>query len=123
MALRSTSTGAPFSLRAASGVAMPASFASRLPECILVSSTAYAAPPIHHRPQRASACSGRSTLIQPRTPYEPATRPASSKSSGGFLGKLLDQALRRVGQLRPLALPVLHPLQVDAQRLAPLRRL
>src|SRR5512134_1286340 len=43
--------------------------------------------------------------------------------SGGFLCKLLYKARRRARQLRALAGPVLDALHVDAQRLAPLRRL
>src|SRR5687767_964857 len=102
---------------------MPASFASSVPECAFVCLTEYSAPSIHHFLHAASACSGASTLIQPRTPYEPATRPTSTRSSGRLLCKLLDQPRRRGRELRALAGPVLHALHVHAQRLAPRRRL
>src|SRR6185295_7794316 len=108
---------------AASRLLTPASFASNVPECGLVSCTCRGSPPIHHSPHPASPASGRSTLIQPRTPYEPATRPMSTRSSGGLLGKLFHEALRAQRELRALAGPVLDALHVDAQPLAALRGL
>src|SRR5260221_12176056 len=63
------------------------------------------------------------TLSQPRKPYDPATRPMSTNRSGGLFDKLLHQPPGGQRKLRTAPLPVLHPLHVDAQRLAPLGRL
>src|SRR6185295_2330248 len=46
----------------------------------------------------------------------------STKSSGGFLCKLLHEALCGRGKLRPLARPMLDALHVHAQTLAALGR-
>src|SRR5436190_2555364 len=50
-------------------------------------------------------------------------RPISNSRSGCFLGNLLYEPFRRRRKLRPQALPVLHALEIDAQRHAPCRRL
>src|SRR5689334_15804767 len=63
------------------------------------------------------------TFIQPRTPYDPATRPMPINRSGGLFCKLFDEALGRGRELRAPALPVLHALEIDAQRLAAFRGL
>src|SRR5689334_19120975 len=47
----------------------------------------------------------------------------SISRSGGLLGKLLYQPLGGRRELRAAPLPMLHALDIYAQRLAPLRRL
>src|SRR5512134_2596912 len=122
MASRRTYTVDPFSSRTASGLSTPLSFASNVPECCFTCSTENSLPPIRHAAHRGSAACASSTLIHPRTPYEPATRPISSSFLGGFLAKLLHEARRRRRKLSALASPMLHALHVHAQRLAALRR-
>src|SRR5215510_2794910 len=105
---------------------MPASLATSEAPCCFAAATAYGSPPIHHSRASTSVCATPppgATLIQPRTPYDPATRPMSINRSGGLLGKLLHEPLGRRRELRTTPLPVLHALDVHAQRLAPLRRL
>src|SRR4030095_6433499 len=97
--------------------------ATTVPLCTLASATRYLRSPIHHSFTSGSASRTPppgTTLIQPRTPYDPATRPISIRRSGCLLGKLLDEALGRRRELRAASGPVLHALHVDAQRLAPL---
>src|SRR5437870_10165272 len=92
-----------------------------VPLCKRASATPYGRSPIHHSrvPTSVSATPPPgATLIQPRTPYEPATRPMPISRSGGLLGKLLHEPLGGERKLRAAAFPVLHALHVDAQRLA-----
>src|SRR5689334_9997814 len=119
-------TGLPLSPCARSGVSMPASLARSFPECTRASSTLYSAPSSHQRRWRASSSgSSTATFTQPRTPYEPATRPNSIRFSGCFfaLAKLLHEPHHRGREPRALAFPVLDALDIHAQRLASLGRL
>src|SRR5919201_2682086 len=113
---------APLSFSAFSRDTMPSSCASTLAPCSFAAATAYGSPSIHHSRAAASVCATPppgATFTQPRTPYDPATRPISISRSGGLLGKLLHEPLGGPRELRAAALPILHPLHVHAQRLAP----
>ena len=62
-------------------------------------------------------------LIQPLTPNGAVTRPITTIGSGsGFRAELLDEACRRVADLRTLALPVSEPLGFEAKHLLASRR-
>src|SRR5258708_17830266 len=105
---------------------MPSSLATTPAPCTFASATAYGRSPIHHSLAWLSAAATPppgATLSQPRMPYDPATRPMSINRSGGLFDKLLHQPPGGQRKLRTAPLPVLHPLHVDAQRLAPLGRL
>src|SRR5437762_13933615 len=104
---------------------MPSSCATTLALCSFAEATRYGSPPIHHSRAAASDCATPrpgATLTQPRTPYDPATRPISISRSGGLLGKLLHEPLGGWRELRTAPLPVLHALDLHAQRLTALRR-